>query len=535
MTPNRPSVSARFAAFLDGLSRDTAGNTLAIIAAALIPLLAMVGGGVDVSRGYLAESRLQQACDAGVLAARKRMGSNLVAGVMSADSLKAGQAFFDVNFRDGMYGTRDRRFSMKVESDFTVAGTASVVVPTTIMNIFGYTEMPLRASCGAQLNMSNTDIMMVLDVTGSMGTTNMGDSKSRIESLKDVVRSFYAQLASANKAGSRIRYGFVPYSTNVNVGDLLEPDWIADKWTYNTREPISSGGTKRWNYDSILTDVRFAKKGKTKKFKIGGTSLKPSKVAVGWDGCVEERKTYQITDYANVDLSKAMDLDLDLVPDPGKPDTQWKPMLRDLSFVRGIGAAPNRFSIPALETTSDYVNAAWWGYSACPPKAMKLAPLTAAQLDIFLATLKPQGNTYHDIGMIWGGRLISPTGLFAAENADVNGVSTSRNLIFLTDGETAPLDISYTSYGIEPLDLRRWGPGSPLSLTKTVEKRFGFACEEVKKRNITVWVVGFGTTLSPTMTDCAGPGHYFEAANAIALQQTFDDIAKRIGDLRIAK
>ena len=36
----------------------------------LIPILAMIGGGIDMGRGYLSQSRLQQACDAGVLAGR---------------------------------------------------------------------------------------------------------------------------------------------------------------------------------------------------------------------------------------------------------------------------------------------------------------------------------------------------------------------------------------------------------------------------------------------------------------------------------
>jgi hypothetical protein len=168
---------------LGRLARDTAGNTLAMIAAAMIPLLAMVGGGVDVSRGYLAQSRLQQACDAGVLAARKRMGSNAVSGILSAEARAAGDAFFDINFRDGIYGTEGRDFAMTVEPDFSISGLAKVIVPTTIMNIFGYTEMPLTAECEATLSMGNTDVMMVLDTTGSMGSTNPGDSKNRINTL----------------------------------------------------------------------------------------------------------------------------------------------------------------------------------------------------------------------------------------------------------------------------------------------------------------------------------------------------------------
>ena len=127
------------------------------------------------------------------------------------------------------------------------------------------------------------------------------------------------------------------------------------------------------------------------------------------------------------------------------------------------------------------------------------------------------------------------TGIFAAENADLSGAPTSRNLIFLTDGQTAPLDLSYTTYGIEPLDRRRWKPSSPLSLTQTVEKRFAVACSEVKKRNVTVWVIAFGTSLNPTLTECAGAGHYFAASDAVELQKAFEQIAKRIGDLRISK
>ena len=53
---------------LSRLARDRSGNTLAMVAAAIAPILAMVGSGIDMGRSYLSETRLQQACDAGVLA-----------------------------------------------------------------------------------------------------------------------------------------------------------------------------------------------------------------------------------------------------------------------------------------------------------------------------------------------------------------------------------------------------------------------------------------------------------------------------------
>ena len=174
---------------LGRLLRDTAGNSLMLIAAALFPLLAMVGGGIDMSRGYLSQSRLQQACDAGVLAARKRLGTEAaVTGEIPGDAALAGQRFFNLNFGDGAYGTVDRSFEMVLEADFSISGHATVKVPTTLMSIFGHADMPVEVDCQAQLDMANTDVMMVLDVTLSMTTTNPGDTVPRIEALKASAR-----------------------------------------------------------------------------------------------------------------------------------------------------------------------------------------------------------------------------------------------------------------------------------------------------------------------------------------------------------
>ena len=43
---------------------------------------------------------------------------------------------------------------------------------------------------------------------------------------------------------------------------------------------------------------------------------------------------------------------------------------------------------------------------------------TATAFDDYVDRLHPaNGNTYHDIGLIWGARLESPTGIFSADNA----------------------------------------------------------------------------------------------------------------------
>ena len=638
-----PSATIAKPGLLLQLLRDRAGNTLAMIAAALIPLLAMAGGGIDMGRSYLSQSRLQQACDAGVLAARKRLGSQVVTtGDIPSDVADIGNRFFNLNFTDGSYGTQGRSFAMTLEPDYSISGVASVDVPTTIMTLFGYNQVGVNVECEARLNFSNTDVMFVLDTTGSMRDTNPGDTQPKIAILKQVVKDFHAQLEGSKSPGTRVRYGFVPYSVNVNVGYLLKSDWVVDNWRYNGREAFDTGTTETyqsyatssvyisgaqtaiaaytaascpastatwaqsatgtnkdgstygttlangndysctvssdglatsisgWHYDNykyswltqraglatrkkyswqyklVSQNVDFLKGvtgddplvGSSVTVPMSGNPSAPSNLTAYFRGCMEERATYEIGDYDNVDLTKALDLDIDLIPTPGSPDTQWRPMLHDISFEPEMSwSGSGTFKSPVI-TDKEYLTAERARMSACPAQARKLNEMSGGDVDAYLSTLTPNGSTYHDIGMIWGGRLLSPSGLFAAENADAGGKSTRRNLIFLTDGLTAPRDLSYGSYGIEPLDQRRWNPTSPqlgLTLTDVVEKRFGVACSEVKKRNITVWIVGFGTTLEPFMADCAGAGHFFEASNSAELRDVFSKIATQMGDLRIGK
>jgi hypothetical protein len=253
-------------------------------------------------------------------------------------------------------------------------------------------------------------------------------------------------------------------------------------------------------------------------------------------GCIEERKTYEIGDYSNVNLNRALDLDLDTVPTPGDAATQWRPMFHEISWVRAIWPdGDGSFSSTPVLEPNNFFHASAEGMANCPAPAQKLEEMDASAVQTYVDSLFPRGFTYHDNGMIWGGRLISPTGLFAGENGDIDGKPTSRHLIFMTDGQTEPYDVTYSTYGIEGIEGRRWSPSSSMSLSEVVEARFLFACEEVKKRNVTIWLVGFGTTVTDTMKSCAGSGHWYQADSAAELDEAFSDIANRMGELRISK
>ena len=86
-----------------------------------------------------------------------------------------------------------------------------------------------------------------------------------------------------------------------------------------------------------------------------------------------------------------------------------------------------------------------------------------------------------------------------------------------------------------PFLLGGWKKGAADSLTSIVKARFGFSCAKVKKKNVNVWVIAFGTELNPLLSDCAGPGHAFQADSGDELAGIFAKIARSISNLRITK
>ena len=217
------------------LLRDQRGNTMFLTAAAVVPIIGIVGSGVDIGRAYMAELRLQQACDAGVLAGRRAMAGTTYTTEAQAEANK----MFTFNYPSTKYGSTGVTFNSVAQGTSTVNGTATANLPTALMQIFGFGDFNLSVNCSAKLEISNADIMLVLDVTGSMSTVNSGDSVNRITALKNATMSFFDTLTTAETGDGRLRFGVVPYSSTANVGSILyakNPAWLANTTTLPSRE-----------------------------------------------------------------------------------------------------------------------------------------------------------------------------------------------------------------------------------------------------------------------------------------------------------
>lgn len=234
-----PCVSNR-KGFLQKLRDDKRAASMPMMVAAIFPMLGLIGGAVDMSRGYLVRTRLQQACDAGALAARRSMQGN---STLNEANKAEGAKFFLFNFPVGLFGSQN---TTHVFNDGTVQGSvvgaASTTFNTYIVRIFGLKEISLNVTCSAVLNVPNTDVMFVLDTSGSMKDTIPNDTQTKASALQQATKDFFLQLGSGAASGpGRIRYGFMPYSSNVNTGKLVRAKnagyILSGNWTYQTRVP----------------------------------------------------------------------------------------------------------------------------------------------------------------------------------------------------------------------------------------------------------------------------------------------------------
>lgn len=652
--------------FLNRLLRSQSGNVMAIVAAAIIPLAALIGGGLDMSRAYMVRARLQQACDAAALAGRRAMTTSSMTQANKDEAKK----FFDFNFPQNTFQTESfvPTIQSKPSETTTVQVSAVTKMPTTVMRIFKYTEMPLEVTCESRFDIGNTDVMLVLDTTGSMAQSisdGAGGTTTRMAALQQAVKDFYDTLGAGSNNTGRIRYGFMPYSSTVNVGyqlpssamlggtagetapyrtrravyyyedsstpstcyrryglntcystsanannasttsklyaaqctaygnnsgtnpstsgsapsNTIKITYSYDSFNGSTASPSGSNDRKcvrrediitktyattntdgagktfyYWEYGQFSVDVSAYISGNAVSNPTYNTSSPndANNTAVAststWLGCIEERST-DSTITASTSTASIPDTAYDLQIDtlPTNADTKWRPHWPQVMFnSSGRWLHDNR-----EDNGGDWYRASSGGWNACPSQSRKLTSYAdrtstptgqSSSFNTYVNGLIAVGGTYHDIGMIWGARFLSPTGIFSADNGNApNGFNISRHIVFMTDGDMSAYDRVYGAYGYQKQDGRVAATSTDdTGLTAVHNRRLEMLCNAVKGKGITVWVIGFrnqseGDITSQLQGCASSSNHWMMAYTAASLTEKFKDIAKNIGGLRLSQ
>lgn len=500
-------ASTRKDGFLTRLRKDQRGNTLAMAGAALIPIAGMIGSGLDMARAYMAQAKLQNACDAAALAARREMSGT----VWSTEAETEGQRFFDFNFPATTMNAQNvsATISQSTTDSSTVEVVANADIPTTIMGLFGKETLPIAVECHADQDYGNNDIMVVLDVTGSMNDTPSGSGyPTKINRLRSGAISLYRALEGATN--TRTRYGLMPYSMTVNVGaDLRDQDILATTYYWQERRICTRRwGSWCWRYEDQydLWDVSVQ--------EAGWSSI--SQWRNDDDACIEERPTIGNAAHPIEIEQTVSQADIDEVAS-NSSDTarQW-----------------GRYDPGEVERRNGYSVSP----NACPARASKLREYgseSAFQSAIDAATSRVGGNTYHDIGLAWGARYLSSTGMFAAENPeDFNGVPVAKHIVYLTDGLLQVSTDGYSAYGYERERHRLQGAQGQ---NQRHVNHFLATCSRAKSMGMTIWVIALDVADTSDIEPCATSDGHFYTSDGTDLDDVFAQIGAGIGRLRLTQ
>lgn len=176
-------------------------------------LMLLIGGlAIDVMRHERIRVMLQQTLDNSVLAAAARSQTLDPATVVADYFDKAGMSEFLTSV------TVDQGLNYR-----SVSADAEADTQPFFMSLMGVEEFYVDADSAAEEKISNVEVSLVLDISGSM-------SGSRITSLKPAARNFVDTIINNSEAG-KASISIVPFSTQVNAGANVMAQYNAPRIT----------------------------------------------------------------------------------------------------------------------------------------------------------------------------------------------------------------------------------------------------------------------------------------------------------------
>jgi Flp pilus assembly protein TadG len=579
--PTNPlTFVAQFRRKARGLARDTQASVLPMMAAALVPTMAMIGGGIDFGRAYLAQSKLQGAVDAGALAAvrAKQITSNTI-----TEAENIGKDYIAVNFPEGYAGSTlgvEKVTVIETNSAVSAEVTASGRVRTTLLRVVGIDTLPFQAVATAKASdrlPKNVEAMLVLDNTGSMAGKRMRD-------LKVAAKDFVDTVFRDQNSREGIAVGILPYNINVNVGHLVRdidsskvvnyPDYtnisrsepLAWKGCVFADPTIQNISADPYTQDVGAYDVTKLLPGEQGMPKIEPYIYPPIEVdsfdrrdnhyEVPWD----RRRIMEIPVIKEALIRRFGE---DICVRRGNPDSD-APCDASNAIV-SIDKLPtkDKFKSARVYATSSENARASGSRSlsgpspnyVCPAEAIPVSySNTRDQLKAYIdednAAL-PNIGTFHTPALVWAYRLLQRDDFFRRNRPDDKPIN--KVLIFMTDGifdsrddgriptggGSRIYDTAYTAYKTYE-DRLMTNQTSKSATIDALEHRFSKICEAAKNDGIQIYTIAFALNSNRTkemFRKCATDRntHFFDTANGKELNAAFVTIASELINLRLVR
>lgn len=462
----------------------------------IFTLMAATGVAVDMSRVQSVHAKLANALDAAGLAAGAK--------VHSSDTQAVVENYVRANFPAGYLAAEVTDVNVVISEDNLILDlSATAEVDMTFMRIFGQESQTVSANSQITRKNRGLELVMVLDVTGSMYGSKISDLRT---AATDMVNILFGAQSDVDK----LHVGLVPYTTTVNIGNH-NTAWLRD---YDlSRYPP--------NYPNWATK---------------------------WKGCVEARG--QNPDLNGLDTSDAL-------PDSSDPDTLF-PMFFWESNWDNEWIDPDDGDVELNQND---------GYSDGGAKGPNIGcgdevtPFTSNKSTIqgAIDNLNPwrRGGTMSSIGLAWGWRMISPAwrGMWNHSSAelpfDYDKPLFEKAVIIMTDGvnevfsphSNPPFNSDYTGY--RRIGEERLGNGinTRSEGVTAVNSRFTALCNAMKQQDIKIYAITFRLNNSTAANNartmfrnCAThPDYYFDSPDGSELRQAFRQIGDSLANLMISR
>jgi len=469
-----------------------------------------MGSAVDYSRAFTKQKNLATAVDAAVLAG----------GVFSESS----QAVFEDKVRKTLYANFPENEISQLDFSLTpgtqeVQVTAQSNVKTLLAGIWNVNNIPILATATAAPSRQWAEIALVLDNTGSMG------SSGKMAALKTAAKQLVDTLHDAAPDTDKLFIGVVPFSGTIRLG----PDFL--NWSGIDQNGLSS-----------ISGEDF----------IPGTTnvldLFDAMEEYSWNGCIRARAG----GYDLLDTPASTAIPDTLFPPyfaPDEPDDAanvwfYNRYINDDNPNPGGSLDNRQRNIPKYNTVASFTGNPEIGPEFnCPPQSiLELTTTRQAVIDT-IEGMEPQGSTAIPMGLAWGWRMLTPSAPYEAREF------TSENkkfIILLTDGENSvggnhpSLSHNrsfYNAYGYATEG--HLGNTNGSEAEATLDAKTATLCSNAKAQGIRIFTITFQLPDGPTkdlFKACASTAamHYDSPDNA-TLEETFEMIAGELQKLRLTR
>jgi Flp pilus assembly protein TadG len=506
-----------------------------IAAIAMTVIIVAAGIAVDFARGSAQRKELDAALDAAALA----VAAANITDVEQLEELV--RKFLAVNYNGLGFSSQNLEVSVEITED-TIAVAAAQDMPTTLLKVASIDSMKIASYSEVTRASSKTELVLVLDNTGSMS------NDGKLEALEEAASEMTDILFGEENQSQSLKVAVVPFSSTVNVGaQYTDAEWV--------------------DHDGLndISHLNFADSSKHNSWAWGQLANKD------WNGCIEQRR-----------VGPGMDYDIDdTTPDTSNPDTLFpvyfapdepsdsynaskqsgygsgfvNSYIDDWQSAESVSNSTKRST--SLDTRQrryeKYVGAYVSGegpHDNCNIAA--ITPLTSTKQTITdaLESMMADGYTNIPSGIGWGLRVLSPAIPFT-EGAPYEDDDWQKVMVIMTDGENdwgstlSNMNQShYSGYGYPSQSATRLGMSSLSDPDAILDVRTIAACDAVKAagtsdRSITVYTITLGTLDDESremMQECAtDPEKYFHAPDNTTLQTVFEDIATSINTIYLSK